>query len=115
MGGPSTWSILFATVKFKNENPKAIKAFVQALDDAQKFIKANPDKAADIYLASSKEGGATKPDVLKILGDGSIDYTLVPQKIMVYANFMKGVGTLKSIPDNWKEPFFEYVQDLPGN
>ena len=115
MGGPSTWSLLFTTVKFKNENPKAIKAFAQALDDAQKFIKANPDKAADIYLASSKEGGATKPDILKILGDGSINYTLVPQKIMVYANFMKGVGTLKSIPDNWKEPFFEYVQDLPGN
>lgn len=53
--------------------------------------------------------------MLKILADGSIDYTLVPQKIMVYARFMKGVGTLKSIPDDWKEPFFEYVHDLPGS
>lgn len=115
MGGPSTWSILFTTVKFKNENPKAIQAFVSALDDAHKLIKANPQKASDIYLASSKEGGATRNDVLKILADGSIDYTLVPQKIMVYARFMKGVGTLKSIPDDWKEPFFEYVHDLPGS
>jgi NitT/TauT family transport system substrate-binding protein len=88
---------------------------VRALDDAQKFIKANPDRAADIYLASSKEGGATKADVLAILADGSINYTLVPEKIMAYANFMKGVGTLKSIPESWKEPFFEFVQDLPGN
>jgi NitT/TauT family transport system substrate-binding protein len=115
MGGPSTWSILFTTVKFKNENPKTIQAFASALDDAQKLIKANPDRAADIYLASSKEGGATKPDIISILGDGSVDYTRVPQKIMVYAHFMKGVGTLKSIPGSWKEPFFEYVQDLPGN
>lgn len=115
MGGPSTWSLLFTTVKFKNENPKAIKAFVTALDDAQKFIKANPDKAADIYLASSKEGGATKADILQILGDGSINYTLAPQKMMVYANFLKEVGMLKSVPENWKELFFEYVQGLPGD
>jgi NitT/TauT family transport system substrate-binding protein len=115
MGGPSTWSILFTTVKFKNDNPKAIQAFVRALDDAEKFIKASPDKAADIYLSSSKEGGATREDILKILGDGSIIYTMAPQKIMTYANFMKSVGTLKSIPENWKEPFFEYVQDLAGN
>jgi NitT/TauT family transport system substrate-binding protein len=115
MGGPSTWSILFTTVKFKNENPKAIQAFVRAVDDAHKFIKAAPEKAADIYLASSKEGGATREDVLKILADGSIDYTTTPQKIMAYANFMKSVGTLKSVPDSWKEPFFEYVQDLPGD
>jgi NitT/TauT family transport system substrate-binding protein len=115
MGGPSTWSILFTTVKFKNENPKAIQAFVRALDDAQEFIKANPEKAADIYLAKSKEGGVTKADVLKILGDGSINYALVPRGIMAYANFMKSVGTLKFVPTNWKEPFFEYVQDLPGS
>lgn len=115
MGGPSTWSILFTTVKFKNENPKAILAFVRAVDDAHKFIKANPEKAADIYLASSKEGGATREDVLKILADGSIEYTTTPQKVMAYANFMKSVGTLKIIPENWKEPFFEYVDNLTGD
>jgi NitT/TauT family transport system substrate-binding protein len=115
MGGPSTWSIVFTTVKFKNDNPKAIQAFFLALGDAHKFIKANHERAADIYLASSKEGGVSREDVLKILSDGSIDYTLVPQKVMTYANFMRDVGTLKSIPKDWKEPFFEYVQNLPGD
>jgi ABC-type nitrate/sulfonate/bicarbonate transport system substrate-binding protein len=116
MGGPSNWSVLFTSTNFKTQNPKAIQAFVRALDDSIKFIKAHPSEAADIYLAGSKEGGVTKQEVLDILGNGSIDYTLVPQKIMTYAKFMHGVGTLKVMPASWKEPFFpDYVQDLPGD
>jgi ABC-type nitrate/sulfonate/bicarbonate transport system substrate-binding protein len=116
MGGPSNWSVLFTSTNFKTQNPKAIQAFVRALDDSIKFIKAHPSEAADIYLAGSKEGGVTKPEVLDILGNGSINYTLVPQKIMTYAKFMHGVGTLKVMPASWKEPFFpDYVQDLPGD
>jgi NitT/TauT family transport system substrate-binding protein len=116
MGGPSNWSILFTSTSFKNQNPNAILAFVRALDDAQKFIKAHPDQAADMYLANSKEGGATKQNVLDILSNGSINYTLVPQKIMTYAKFMNAVGTLKVLPTSWQEPFFpDYVKDLPGD
>jgi NitT/TauT family transport system substrate-binding protein len=116
MGGPSNWSILFTSTNFKTQNPKAIQAFVRALDDSVKFIKAHPAEAADIYLAGSKEGGVTKQDVLDILGNGSIVYTLVPQKVMTYAKFMHAAGTLKNMPASWKEPFFpDYVQDLPGD
>jgi NitT/TauT family transport system substrate-binding protein len=116
MGGPSNWSVLFTSTNFKTQNPKAIQAFVRALDDSIKFITAHPSEAADIYLAGSKEGGVTKQEVLDILGNGSINYTLVPQKIMTYAKFMHGVGTLKVMPASWKEPFFpDYVQDLPGD
>jgi NitT/TauT family transport system substrate-binding protein len=116
MGGPSNWSVLFTSTNFKTQNPKALEAFVRALDDSIKFIKAHPSEAADIYLAGSKEGGVTKQEVLDILGNGSINYTLVPQKIMAYAKFMHAVGTLKVTPASWKEPFFpDYVQDLPGD
>ncbi len=115
MGGPSTWSILFSTVKFKEENPKTMQAFVQALGDAQKLINEDKNKAADIYLSFSKEGGAKKEDIVALLNDPGTIYTMTPQKMMKYAEFLKAVGSLKVIPATWNEPFFEYVQALPGD
>ncbi|TCT06774.1 ABC transporter substrate-binding protein [Aquabacter spiritensis] len=115
MGGPSTWSILFSTVKFKEENPKTMQAFVEGLADAQALINADKSKAADIYLSFAKEGGAKKEDIVALLSDPGTNYTMTPQKIMKYAEFLKTVGSLKVIPATWNEPFFEYVQTLPGD
>lgn len=115
MGGPSTWSILFGTVKFKEENPKTMQAFVLALGDAHKLINADKERSADIYLSMSKEGGAKKEDIVALLSDPGSIYTMTPQKIMKYAEFLKAVGSLKVIPKTWNEPFFEYVQNLPGD
>lgn len=115
MGGPSTWSVLFSTVKFKEDNPKTMQAFVRALDDAQKLINTDKGKAADIYLSMSKEGGAKKDEIIALLSDPGTIYTMTPQKVMKYAEFLSAVGSLKLVPTNWKEPFFEYVQDLPGD
>lgn len=115
MGGPSTFSLVFTTVAFRSENPKAFKAFHQALRDAQEFIKQNKDKAADIYLLRSKEGGVTRDVVLEILNDPTIQFTPTPQKMMAYASFLKHTGLLKAAPQNWKELFFEEVHDQPGD
>jgi NitT/TauT family transport system substrate-binding protein len=53
LGGPASATVLYATEKFRSENPKTYKAFVDALDEAAKFVTANPEKAADIYLKVS--------------------------------------------------------------
>jgi NitT/TauT family transport system substrate-binding protein len=115
MGGPSTWSILFGTVKFKQENPKTMQAFVNGLGDAQKLINEDKAKAAEIYLSFAKEGGAKKEDIVEMLNDPGTIYTMTPQKVMKYAHFLKRVGSLKVVPATWNEPFFEYVQNLPGD
>jgi NitT/TauT family transport system substrate-binding protein len=115
MGGPSTFNMLFSMDKFENDNPKAIEALVASVREAQAFINANKDRAADIFLASSKEGGLKKDDVVKLLNEPSLRYIPTPEKIMAYAEFMKSAGSLKVIPANWKEAFFKYVDTEPGN
>lgn len=114
MGGPSTFNLLFTSVKFEQDNPKAVEALVKALGDAQSFIKANKDQAADIYLAAAGSS-MSKAEVVSLLNDPGIQYTLTPQKMMAYATFMKRVGTLKAVPDNWKDMFFSFVHDQPGD
>ena len=50
LGGPSSSTVLFATEKFRKDNPKTYKAFQLALQEAAEFATANPEKAADTYL-----------------------------------------------------------------
>jgi NitT/TauT family transport system substrate-binding protein len=57
----------------------------------------------------------SKAEVVGLLNDPGIQYTLTPQKMMAYATFMKQVGTLKAVPDNWKDMFFPSVHDQPGD
>jgi NitT/TauT family transport system substrate-binding protein len=113
MGGPSTFNLLFTTTKFEQDHPKAVEALVKALGEAQSFIKDHKGEAADIYLAAS--GGSNKADVLELLNDPGIQYTLTPQKMMTYATFMTRIGTLKATPQNWKDLFFPYIFDQPGD
>ena len=58
MGGPSSATVLYATEKFRTENPKTYKALLDALDEAARFVTANPEKAVDIYT----KVGNTKVD-----------------------------------------------------
>lgn len=115
MGGPSTFNLLFTTSQLEQSNPKAIEALVKALGDAQTFIKNNKDKAADIFIASGGGSNMPKSDVLALLNDPGIQYTTTPQKMMTYADFMARIGTLKVKPDSWKDLFFRYVYDQPGD
>lgn len=115
MGGPSTFNLLFTTSKFEQDNPKAVEAFVKALGDAQGFIRDNKDKAADIYVAASGSSSVAKADVLTLLNDPGIQYTLTPQKMMTYATFMTRIGTLKVAPESWKDLFFPYIHNQPGD
>ena len=44
LGGPSSSTVLFATEKFRKDNPKTYKAFQLALQEAAEFATANPRK-----------------------------------------------------------------------
>ena len=114
MGGPNTFLMVWATGKFRNENPKTFRAVVDAMKDATDAINANKRRAAEIYV---QEGGG-KESMDKILGlmsDPQVKYTLAPERLLPYAEFMHRIGTLKTKPASWKDLFFPEVHDLPGS
>lgn len=114
MGAPATFSVTYATEAFAKENPKTLTAFYKAMEDSQKFIRENPEAAADIYLKSSKEG-VSKAEVLEILKDKDVQFTMRPRSFVAYAKFMKDVGTLKSTPASWKDLFFGNAHGESGD
>lgn len=114
MSGPNTFLMVWSTEKFKNDNPKTYKAVFDALDEATKFINNDKRAAAEIYVAES--GGKENLDfILSIMNDPQIKFTITPETVLPFAQFMNDIGTLKNRPTSWKEMFFDNVHTLNGS
>jgi NitT/TauT family transport system substrate-binding protein len=113
MGGANTFLMVWATDKFRRENPKTYKAVLEAMKEATDAINADKKRAAEIY--SQEGGGKEKVDfLLKIMNDPQMHYTMAPERIQPYAQFMHKVGILKHDPKSWTDLFFPEVHNLPG-
>ncbi len=114
MGGPSSATVLYATEKFRSENPKTYKAFVAALDEAAAFVAANPEKAADIYI---KVGNAKidRSLLLKIIRNPEVQFKTTPQNTYALAEFMHRVGAIRNKPASAKDYFFDDAHNAAGN
>lgn len=114
MGGPNTFLMVWATDKFRTANPKTYAAVLAALKEATASINADKRRAAEIYVA---EGGAKESvdKILAMMNDPQVTYTLTPERVLPFAQFMYQVGTLKTNPTSWKDLFFPEIHDLPGS
>jgi NitT/TauT family transport system substrate-binding protein len=114
LGGPASATVLYATEKFRSESPKTYKAFVDALDEAAKFITANPEKAADIYLKVA--GGNTDRDLLlKIIKNPEVQFKVRPENTLGLGQFLHRVGAIKNRPESIKDYFFDDAHSASGN
>ena len=114
LGGPSSATVLYATEKYRAENPKTYKAFVAALDEAAQFIAANPEKAADIYL---KVSGAKidRELLLKIIKNPQVQFKTAPQNTYPLAAFMHRVGAIKNHHASARDYFFDDAHSARGD
>ena len=115
MGGPSTFTMLYAPSKFYDENPKAYAAVLKGLQAAIDFINADKKAAADVFLASEEGKGWKLDDIMEILNDPDIRFTTSPESVMKYATFMAEVGSIKQKPAKWQDMFFPDIHGVPGN
>lgn len=114
MGGANTFLMLWATNTFRTRNPKTYKAVLDALKEATQWINANKRAAAELYVKDT--GGKEDIDkIYKMVSDPQIHYTLAPEKVLPYAQFMYKIGTLKHKPAAWTDLFFPEVRNLPGS
>lgn len=115
LGGPGTLNTVYATSRFRDENPKVYRAFLQAFKEATEFINQNKREAARIYIEVSKDKSATEDDLVRMLENPDIRYTMVPQGIVKVVSFMHRQGRIHVEPRAWSDLFFPEVHDLPGN
>lgn len=105
LGGPSSATVLYATEKFRAENPKTYKAFVDALKEAAQWTTANPEQAADTYLRVT----GAKVDrelLLKVIRNPEVQFKVTPQNTFGLASFLHRVGAIRNKPASVRDYFF---------
>ena len=112
MGGPATTVVVISSKKFRDANPKLYGAFLAAMKEADEAIRRDKVRAAELYRQATKD----KDSIEEIAGMINPDqFTLIPQNVMKFTDFLFGVGVIKQKPASWKDMFFPEVHDLPGS
>jgi NitT/TauT family transport system substrate-binding protein len=114
LGAPSTYMVAYTTEKFRNDNPKTYAAFVAALRNALEIINTDPRRAAQDYLDASKDP-ISIDDAVAMIKDPGAKFTMAPDNVMTFADFMFKQGLIKVRPASWKDMFFPEVYDLSGS
>ena len=114
LGGDGHVTLAYGTTKFYQENPKTVRAFLAANEEAVGMIKSNPKAAAETYLTLVKER-ATAEEVERLLTQPGAIYQATPIRTMVYAEYMAKAGFIKPTPKSWKDYFFPLLHDRGGS
>ncbi|MGI4839862.1 MAG: ABC transporter substrate-binding protein [Janthinobacterium lividum] len=112
--GPNSPTVLFATEKFREKNPKTYKAFVEALAEAADFAQKDKGAAADTYIRVT---GAKidRAALLKIIDNPQFEFSITPKGTYPLAEFMYRIGAIKNKPESWKDYFFQDEKPLQGS
>jgi NitT/TauT family transport system substrate-binding protein len=106
LGGPSSATVLYATEKFRNDNPKTYRAFTAALAEAAQYATSNPEGAADAYIRISKSK-VDRALLLKIIKNPQVQFSVAPQNTYGLSQFLYRVGAIKKQPASWRDYFFD--------
>lgn len=102
--GPLTLDVVFSPRRLVDEAPAMVSAFLDALVEANRFIRQDPGTAAAIYVAASGLKVSTQ-DVVQMLNAPHTRYSLQPDQLMDYVQFLSMAGTIKNKPHAWKDMF----------
>jgi sulfonate transport system substrate-binding protein len=114
LGGPATYSVAYTSKKFIEQNPKTAQVVLAAIAEATDIIKNDPRRAAETYLKA--ENSSLSADAIEVMiKDPENVFTMTPQHIMKFVDFMTETGTVKSPASSWKDLFTSLIADKPGS
>ena len=106
--------VAWTSAKFRDGNPVLYKALIEAFDEATAIVNHDKRAAAELWIADAKSK-LPLDMVAKLVAGSQVQWTLVPENTMKFADFMAEVGTLKTKPISWKDYFFPEVYGLKGS
>lgn len=112
--GHITMDVVFALKQFTEKNPKLTQAFMNAQEEANTYIAANPKGAAESFLRVSKIK-MTQEEVQKMFEDPDTEFVTTPKDIMQYVTFMAKAGTIKTKPAVWSDMFVPVFKTRQGS
>lgn len=114
MGGRITPTLLYATTRFRSENPKTYRALFDALTEASDWIATHKAEAAATYIRV--EQSKLDPALIRsVIDNPDVSFTTTPQGTFKYASFLARIGAIRNKPASWKDYTFEELHGRPGS
>ena len=113
-GGPHTFTVAWTSAQFRDKNPALYKALLAAFKEATDMLQKDVKEASQLWIDTGKSK-LTVEKVAEIASGKQVRWTMVPENIVKYAEFMHSVGSIKNMPASWKDVFFSDIHDLPGS
>ena len=113
-GAAHSFNLVWASDKWVKAHPALARAFVDALREATDFVTQKPAEAARLY-ATSEKSRSSPEEILTIIKQDGIKYTMTPAGLIKFATFMQKIGMIKTVPGSWRDYAFEHLHGLPGN
>ncbi|MDQ3025038.1 MAG: ABC transporter substrate-binding protein [Pseudomonadota bacterium] len=109
-----TWGALYgvgacALTKTVNEHPDLTRAYSQALKKVVEWMKANPDKAAEM-MSKSTAGKVTAAEFLTYLKSSTFESYTQNADLKTQAAAMKAFGSISRVPKG-PEDFYAYPSE----
>ncbi len=115
MGGATTFTMFSTTRAYREQNPEAYRAVLDALAEAMTVIDADRAAAADTLIASGGDAGLSRDELAALFADPDIEFTTTPANVMKYAEFMHSAGSISNRPESWQDLFFPEIHAQPGS
>jgi NitT/TauT family transport system substrate-binding protein len=112
--GNITLDVVFAPKRFVDANPKTIEAFLAAFDEACDLIKSDPRGAAEIFVRSLKTKMSVE-EALPMVQERDTQFSLTPNGVMTFANFLATIGSMKQKPATWTDLFVLQLHGRQGS
>jgi NitT/TauT family transport system substrate-binding protein len=114
LGEEMTGVALGAPKSFVDGNPMVARVLIAAVEDGITYLAHEPMPAAEAYLRA-ESSRLPRDDVIGMLTDGSIVFSVAPTGLMKLAAFMAKTGELKTAPASWQDVFFPLIGSLKGS
>jgi len=111
----SSIAVLYAGARFHDGSPKLYAATAAAFEEAFDFIRQNPHEAAQIYVAREPQKRELAWIEAMIVDPKLIRYSSTPRGLKKHADFMHAAGTLKNLPENWKDLVWDNMLGKDGS
>lgn len=105
LGGAFSFNVVATTSKFRTENPKLYKAFLDALKEATVIVNKDKQFAAETYLKVSKDKTPVE-EIVALLNDPEHLFTAKVSAIEPMILFMSRTGNFKNKPASAKDLLF---------
>ncbi|WP_206956242.1 ABC transporter substrate-binding protein [Trinickia acidisoli] len=109
--GPLTLDVVFAPKRLVDAEPALVRAFLGALDEANRLIAQDRQAAAAIYVDASNFA-VSRDAVTQMLASPQTRFSVWPGQLMDFVDFLYRVGTIKAKPRTWDEMFVPMLGDF---